>query len=324
MGLGKQLLGHSSYGSAFNNSSLRGESNGAQSSIIGIGPGSVGWQAPEVMALRTPSDITAKSGDMSNSNDTGSDFSPMDVPSTNRTSRSVDIFSLGCVFYSTILPGSHPFGEWYEREANIMHNRPNLQSLEALSLEAHDLIGAMLQRSPSARPTAKQISGHPFFWSSDRRLSLLCDLSDRIEQDAVNAGCSDPPDSSFAAKLLVVEKNALKVVGMAWDLFLDPDLIRNVQRFRTYDSSSARDLLRLIRNKYHHFDELPDAFRAGIGSKTEGLVDYFDEKFPRYVCANAPTSWSTEFGSLLTLFQDYFFIVTMFVKQFFLRMMIYQ
>ena len=50
MGLGKQLVGHSSYGggSYLNDSSLRGHSNGGQSSIVGVGPGSVGWQAPEV------------------------------------------------------------------------------------------------------------------------------------------------------------------------------------------------------------------------------------------------------------------------------------
>jgi serine/threonine-protein kinase/endoribonuclease IRE1 len=282
MGLGKQLIGQSSYGggSFMNSSSLRGESNGAQSSIIGVGPGSVGWQAPEVMALRMSTDCTAKSDDASNPNNPGSDFSPIDVPSSNRTSRAVDIFSLGCVFYSTLLPGSHPFGDWYEREANIMHNRPNLLSIEMLSLEAHDIIRAMLQRNPTSRPTAKQICDHPFFWASDRRLSLLCDLSDRIEQDSVNANNSD--DNTFPAKLLVVETNALKVVGTSWDQVLDPDLIQNVQRFRTYDPSSVRDLLRLIRNKYHHFDELPDVFKASIGGRTEGLLGYIESKFPRY------------------------------------------
>lgn len=282
MGLGKQLAGQSSYGgSMLNESSLRGESNGVQSSIIGIGPGSVGWQAPEVMRLRMPSDMSVKSDDALsvNPNDTGSDFSPMDVVSTHRTSRSVDIFSLGCIFYSTLIPGSHPFGEWYEREGNIMHDKPNLKAIESLSLEAHDLIRLMLCRDPLGRPTAKQIGEHPFFWESDRRLCLLCDLSDRLEQDAVTASGSD--DTSFQSMLLAVEKNALKVVGTSWDRLLDKELINNVQRFRSYDPSSIRDLLRLIRNKYHHFDELPEIFKESIGSKPEGLSQYFAAKFPR-------------------------------------------
>ena len=282
MGLGKQLAGQSSYGgSLLNESSLRGESNGAQSSFIGIGPGSVGWQAPEVMRLRMPSDLSVKSDEVlsGNSNDTGSDFSPMDIMSNNRTSRSVDIFSLGCIFYSSLIPGSHPFGEWYEREGNIMHDRPNLSAIESLSLEAHDLISLMLCRDPLGRPTANQIGEHPFFWPLDRRLGLLCDLSDRLEQDAINTNGSD--DVSFQTMLLAIEKNALKVVGTSWDRLLDPELINNVQRFRSYDPSSIRDLLRLIRNKFHHFDELPDTFKESIGCKPEGLSQYFSEKFPR-------------------------------------------
>jgi serine/threonine-protein kinase/endoribonuclease IRE1 len=148
-----------------------------------------------------------------------------------------------------------------------------------MSLEAHDLVSLMLRRDPITRPTAKQIADHPFFWSSDRRLCLLCDLSDRLEQDAVTAIGSE--DTSFQTMLLAIEKNALKVVGTSWDRLLDPELINNVQRFRSYDPSSIRDLLRLIRNKFHHFDELPDTFKESIGSKPEGLSEYFSMKFPR-------------------------------------------
>lgn len=281
MGLGKQLVGQSSYGggSLLDDSSLRGQSNGVQSSIIGVGPGSVGWQAPEVMALRMPSDVSIKS-DGSSPNDPASEMSPIDVSPNARTSRSVDIFSLGCIFYSTLVPGSHPFGEWYEREANIMHNKPNIEAIQSLSLEAYDLVDAMLKRSPSVRPTAKQICEHPFFWSPDRRLSLLCDFSDRLETDSVNTSAGD--SLAFLTKVLAVERNASQVVGTSWDRVLHPDLISNVQRFRTYDPSSIRDLLRLIRNKHHHFDELPSPLKESIGSKTEGLIEYFEARFPRY------------------------------------------
>ena len=282
MGLGKQLVGQSSYGggSLLNDSSLRGQSNG-QSSIIGVGPGSVGWQAPEVMALRVPaSDCSSvKSEGSTGPSDSLVDMSPIDVSPGARTSRSVDIFSLGCVFYSFLVPGSHPFGEWYEREANIMHNRPNLQALEEMSMEAYDLVTAMLRRNPSARLTAKQIAVHPFFWSLERRLAFLCDFSDRLETDAAKSSGDD--SSAFRTKLLAVERNASKVVGTSWDQQLHEDLVSNVQRFRTYDPSSIRDLLRLLRNKHHHFDELPDSLREIIGSKSDGLMGYFEKRFPR-------------------------------------------
>ena len=202
--------------------------------------------------------------------------SPLDISPNARTSRSVDIFSLGCIFYSTLIPGSHPFGEWYEREANIMHNRPRLEALETVSVEAHDLVKAMLSRSAASRPTARQICEHPFFWSLERRLAFLCDFSDRLETDAV--GAEEGPE---LAKQLIVERNAATVVGTSWYDKLDADLVNNVQRFRTYDASSVRDLLRLIRNKHHHFDELSDSLKTSIGNKTEGLMKYFDRHFPR-------------------------------------------
>ena len=278
MGLGKQLGGQSSYGggSLLQNSSLRGQSNGGQSSIIGVGPGSVGWQAPEVMALRMPSDISVRSDDSTNPNDPVIEMSPIDVSPSARVSRSVDIFSLGCIFYSTLVPGSHPFGEWYEREANIVRNRPNIEALEKLSQEAYILVASMLKRSARARPTAKQICEHPLFWTPERRLSFLCDLSDRLETDSVSVDNS----STFIMKLIAVERNASRVVGTSWDQVLDEALVGNVQRFRTYDMSSVRDLLRLIRNKHHHFDELPSILKETIGSKTVGLVEYFEARFP--------------------------------------------
>jgi len=277
MGLGKQLVGQSSYGASFvGEASLRGASNGAESSVVGPGPGSVGWQAPEVMSRRAPSDSSVRSDGSSD----GLESSPIVNAINAHSSRSSDIFSLGCIFYSTLLPGSHPFGEWYEREANIMHNRPNIEALKNISPDAYDLVGSMIQRNQSARPTAKQVCEHPLFWPPDRRLAFLCDVSDRLESEAPNAE-GEAPTSSFAAKSLAIERNASKVVGLAWDSLLDKELIGNVQKFRTYDPSSVRDLLRLIRNKHHHFDELPSRIKESMVSNTDGLLEYFEARFPR-------------------------------------------
>lgn len=281
MGLGKQLVGHSSYGgSLINKSSLQASrSNDGHSSVAGIGAGSVGWQAPEVMAMRHhSSDASVKSE--GSSDPVVADISPIDLSPNARTSRAVDIFSLGCIFYSVLIPGCHPFGEWYEREANIMHNRPNLDPLRDSRPDAYDLVKTMLSRTPSSRPTAKQIGDHPYFWSADRRLAFLCDFSDRLENDfstVMEAG-----DIKASERLLSIERDADEIIGTSWEKSLDVLLVSNFQKWRTYDSSSIRDLLRLIRNKYHHFDELPNELKARISSKA-GLMKYFEDKFPRYV-----------------------------------------
>lgn len=239
------------------------------------------------MALRLPSDVSMKSDDSLQINDSLLEGSPTDIAATARTSRSVDIFSLGCIFYATLVPGSHPFGEWYEREVNIMHHRPNMEVLKKQSPDAYDLVASMIQRVPSDRPTARQVCEHPYFWSLDRRLAFLCDVSDRIESESTSTDGKLP--QSFVAKLLAIERRASEVTGTAWDVVLDETLINNVQRFRTYDPSSVRDLLRLIRNKHHHYDELPEILKAKMGSNTAGLMKYFESKFPMLLihCYNA-------------------------------------
>jgi len=50
---------------------------------------------------------------------------------------------------------------------------------------------------------------------------------------------------------------------------------------RTYDPSSVRDILRMIRNKHHHYDELPSSLKSRIGSSTDGLSRYITKQFPR-------------------------------------------
>jgi serine/threonine protein kinase len=73
MGLCKQLMGQNSFGgSATRESSLQIQAanaagggdtvSGAQSSIVGAGPGTVGWQAPEVMVMRMPRRVDYRYG----------------------------------------------------------------------------------------------------------------------------------------------------------------------------------------------------------------------------------------------------------------------
>jgi serine/threonine protein kinase len=273
MGLGKFLKnGQSSLGASLvGESSFRG-STGGRATSIGVGPGSVGWQAPEVMALRPRSDMSTRSNDSANN-----DVDALADASTNpRTSRSVDIFSLGCIFYSVLIPGSHPFGEWFEREANIMHNKLNLSPLKSISTEAFYLINAMLDRDPRLRPSAKGVCEHPFFWNSHKRLIFLCDVSDRLETECTSQATAN-------ANSLAIERGAMDIVGTSWESRLDLALVDNVNKFRTYDYACIRDLLRLIRNKHHHFDELPSDFRESTVPDQNALLEYFQGKFPGLV-----------------------------------------
>lgn len=283
MGLGKQLAGQSSFGlSTLGNASIQAAPTGESSRLTGAGPGSVGWQAPEVMAIRWSSETpSVKSSDSNARSESFVDASPLDAAMSTRTSRSVDIFSLGCIFHCTLVPGTHPFGDWYEREANIMRNRPSTDELLELSPDAHNLVASMICREPNARPTAKEVCEHPYFWSAQQKLAFLCDISDRIEIESQMVEEGREAASQFGSNMFAIERNAAQVVGTAWDKSLDTDLVSNVSKFRTYDPSSVRDCLRLIRNKHHHYDELPRHVKEKVGSNPDGLLVYFNSRFPR-------------------------------------------
>jgi hypothetical protein len=185
-----------------------------------------------------------------------------------RKTQTVDIFSLGCVFHYVLVPGEHPFGQWFEREANIMTGKLDLAHLEHVP-DALDLITRMLRTEPFLRPSAVQVCSHPFFWSYAKRLEFLTELSDRLEHE-----------SADAPVVLAIERNASLVIGRSWDKKLDSVLKEDVNKYRKYDITSVRDLLRIIRNKRHHFHELSESAKALVSPVPTGFVSYFESRFP--------------------------------------------
>jgi serine/threonine-protein kinase/endoribonuclease IRE1 len=98
----------------------------------------------------------------------------------------VDIFSLGCVFYYILSRGGHPFGKRFEREKNILLGKYLLTGIEygltkEREKEAQNLIEMMICPDPKKRPNAADLLNHIFFWSNDKKLKLIQELSDRLE-----------------------------------------------------------------------------------------------------------------------------------------------
>jgi serine/threonine protein kinase len=348
-GLGKQLSGDSSSFGASHKSSFFmqqktnrvGDANGLQldgdnSTFSGAAPGSVGWQAPEMLAMvlrqrslagvsvlpavpedgnldpnhmgegageadpnaetRSPaeaededaeaaaaaalsSDPAVADGTISISS-TGTSSSGKKLASASsipadpqwRRSRAADIWSLGCVLYNVIDAGAHPFGEAFEREANIIKGIAQLSRLQHTP-EAHALISSMLATNPALRPSASLILEHPFFWDDEKRLNFLQEVSDRLE--------SEPLDSLLTAEF---EKRANAVVGTGWNKRLPQTMMTEMGKRRTYNFSSLADCLRLLRNQRNHYNDLPLNIRHGIlGSESPlALVPFFlaPSRFP--------------------------------------------
>nr|XP_031288906.1 serine/threonine-protein kinase/endoribonuclease IRE2 isoform X1 [Camelus dromedarius] len=208
-------------------------------------PGTEGWMAPELLQLLPPDSPTS----------------------------AVDIFSAGCLFYYVLSGGSHPFGESLYRQANILAGAPCLSHLEE---EAHDkvvarnLVEAMLSQPSQARPSARQVLAHPFFWSRAKQLQFFQDVSDWLEKE--------PEQGPLVTAL---EAGGSEVVRSDWHKHISVPLQTDLRRFRSYKGTSVRDLLRAVRNKKHHYRELPDEVRQALGPVPDSFLQYFTARFPR-------------------------------------------
>ncbi|XP_057254029.1 serine/threonine-protein kinase/endoribonuclease IRE2 isoform X2 [Pezoporus wallicus] len=208
-------------------------------------PGTEGWIAPEVL---------------------------QEAPKENPTC-AVDIFSAGCIFYYVLSGGQHPFGDSLRRQANILSGSYQLSCLEEEAhdkLVARDLIMAMISPEPQHRPSAPVVLAHPFFWSQEKQLQFFQDVSDRIEKE--------PAEGPIASAL---EAGGRAVVRTNWRMHISLPLQTDLRKFRTYKGASVRDLLRAMRNKKHHYHELPAEVRAALGSVPDAFVHYFTSRFPR-------------------------------------------
>ncbi|XP_045704754.1 serine/threonine-protein kinase/endoribonuclease IRE2 isoform X2 [Phyllostomus hastatus] len=208
-------------------------------------PGTEGWIAPELLHLLPPSSPTS----------------------------AVDIFSAGCVFYYVLSGGSHPFGESLYRQANILAGAACLAHLEE---EAHDkvvarsLVEAMLSPQPQARPSAHQVLAHPFFWNRAKQLQFFQDVSDWLEKE-----------SEQGPLVMALEAGGSIVVRGNWHKHISVPLQSDLRRFRSYKGTSVRDLLRAMRNKKHHYRELPSEVRQALGDVPDNFVQYFTDRFPQ-------------------------------------------
>ncbi|XP_055853155.1 serine/threonine-protein kinase/endoribonuclease IRE1 [Episyrphus balteatus] len=193
-----------------------------------------------------------------------------------RTTTSVDVFSLGCVYYYVLSKGHHAFGDTIKRQGNILSNEFDLSNLEDNSpgeaskmILAEQLIADMVHKDPQFRPPSRCITNHPVFWNGHKILAFLQDVSDRVEK------------LQFTVEpLKSLEKNGRFVVREDWNLHLDSVITDDLRKYRGYMGASVRDLLRAFRNKKHHYHELSEDVQSILGSIPNEFTNYWIDKFP--------------------------------------------
>ncbi|KAI9782485.1 MAG: bifunctional endoribonuclease/protein kinase ire1 [Geoglossum umbratile] len=233
--------------------------------------GTSGWRAPELLV---DDDASPMAPPVSESVGSTSEPAVIDTLSNRRATRAIDIFSLGCVFFYVLSGGNHPFGDRYMREANIVKGLYDLDQLQALGNyghEATDLISRMVGRDPRQRPDATTVMIHPFFWSPEKRLNFLVDVSDQFEFEP-----RDPPSPN----LQTLESGAQEILGADFLKRLDKSFVDTLGKQRKYTGTRILDLLRALRNKKNHYEDMPDNVKAHVGPLPEGYLNYWASRFP--------------------------------------------
>ncbi|KAH7077121.1 hypothetical protein FB567DRAFT_142921 [Paraphoma chrysanthemicola] len=255
------------------------------STLIGTtgNAGTVGWKAPELIS---------QPKELMNGSSTGAsrDSSSSTDPVAQGVKRAVDIFSLGCVFFYVLTNGCHPFDDdegWMQiREYNIKKEKANLKQLRlgADSEEPYHLIQWMLKTRPEDRPTAVQVMNHPFFWSAEKRLNFLCDCSDHWEREP-----RDPPSEPLA----ILEDYSYEVLDHKRNFLgkLDHAFINSLGKQRKYTGDRMLDLLRALRNKKNHYEDMDETVKAKVGPLPDGYLSYWTNKFPQLLMACYKCVW---------------------------------
>ncbi|KAJ9120815.1 hypothetical protein QFC22_002749 [Naganishia vaughanmartiniae] len=239
--------------------------------------GTTGWLAPECLTGEVDLDQGFEGSSSRHSrytDDDGPKRLETTKPKHGRLTRAVDLFALGCVYYYVITSGGHPYGGRYDRDRNIIRDEKNLSALDSYGedgYEAKALISKLLSPDAKQRPEASVCMSHPFFWTPSKRLSFLCESSDRFEIMQL-----DPPEPT----LVTLEKDAFRVVGQNWQKTLDQLFVDNLGKHRKYLVQSVRDLLRAMRNKRNHYQDLPETLKKRVGPLPDGYLNYFTTRFP--------------------------------------------
>ncbi|TGJ83018.1 hypothetical protein E0Z10_g5734 [Xylaria hypoxylon] len=262
--------------------------------------GTSGWRAPELLL----DDDARETSNMSMSSihsDSSSQLVSADVMPNRRATRAIDIFSLGLVFFYVLTKGLHPFdcGDRYMREVNIRKGQFSLKPLEVLgdvAYEAKALIETMLRADPRARPTAKDVMSHPFFWSAKEQLAFLCDVSDHFELEP-----RDPMSPALAA----LEDCAPQVCRGDFLKALPKEFVESLGKQRKYTGTKFLDLLRALRNKRSHYGDMSDSLKRTVGPIPDGYLGFWTRRFPNLLIVCCTVIYKLNLEKLDT-FQEYF------------------
>ena len=203
-----------------------------------------------------------------------------------------DIFSCGMLLHYILSGQKHPFSPTdcdnktelqvcHETEGNIMNGK--LEGWDGfLHPEAIDLVKRMLESNEKDRPSAREAQDHPLFWSNKKKIDFLEAVGNqeefmrsRSKRTPTLTHVETDLENSFRTIVKHGTWKSSKYKNM-------PDFYKDMTKWRKYDTSSAVELVRFIRNVYEHFRGI--TFVSPVPIEDLLFTDFvFLENFPHLV-----------------------------------------
>ena len=135
------------------------------------------------------------------------------------------------------------------------------------------LISIMTSSSPSQRPSISCLLFHPFFWSNEKILEFFIGISNRLELR----------DSLSQRARSLFQEGSRDVIGGNWIDQLDSAVRESLphRNRMQYDGSSVENLIRALRNKKNHFDDMIPSAKWIFGAIPDGYTEYWTGRFPK-------------------------------------------
>ena len=212
-------------------------------------------------------------------------MAPELLKGTLKHSKASDVFACGLVLHYLLSRKKHPFrpedvaGKGIlevenETVTNILKKKLMVDGV--LSQEAQDLVKSMVNCNKDDRPSAAEALRHPLFWSNEKKFAFLNAVGNQLE-------VKQPRHS--AHNLSPVEQDLENSLGpqfatKPWNeevkqIYTEMTLLK---KFSKYETKSAVDLLRFVRNTDAHITDLTQEIQRCV------LQDYvFLVKFPTLV-----------------------------------------
>jgi ankyrin repeat protein len=170
----------------------------------------------------------------------------------------IDIFAAGCVFCVTFSGGTHPFGPTNMRTYYIKMGKLDFNSFNWTCDQLfYQLMKSMLNRAPSARPTATEVLQNPYFnellefckttedWQSNDTFQRFAAL---VENPSTDVNVRDA-DGQTPLMLLCLRNQTISLVDYIKKLLEREDV--DVNSFDTVDGNGFNALL-LLCIQYKH------------------------------------------------------------------------